>query len=72
MIKNKPAYLKLCRLIITSKAKEVYNEKFNNGINIIRGENSSGKSTIANMIFYILGGAEILRWCQENRYRSCV
>ncbi|NNU33697.1 AAA family ATPase [Mucilaginibacter sp. S1162] len=37
-------------------AQTVYDESFHKGVNIIRGENSSGKSTIANFIFYILGG----------------
>src|SRR5262249_15874828 len=38
-----------------------YDELFHRGVNIIRGENSSGKSTISDFIFYGLGG-EFDRW----------
>ena len=48
------SFLRLNQLIITKDGKEVYNEKFHNRINIIRGHNSSGKSTISNFIFYVL------------------
>lgn len=54
--------LKLNRLIIFTKdGKIAYDEFFQDGINIIRGQNSSGKSTIANFIFYILGG-DFKKW----------
>lgn len=43
-------------LIITDEGLEAYNERFHKGINIIRGNNSSGKSTITHFIFYVLGG----------------
>ena len=47
-------FLKLNRLIIfTKNGKIAYDENFNVGINIIRGQNSSGKSTIGNFIFYV-------------------
>lgn len=55
MTKN-PSYLKINRLIITKNGLRVYDELFHDGINIIRGEHSVGKSTILDMIFYILGG----------------
>lgn len=55
MIKN-PAYLKMNRLVIIKDGKRLYNEQFHDGINIIRGEHSVGKSTILDMIFYVLGG----------------
>lgn len=44
-------------IIYTCKGEVAYDEIFHRGVNIIRGENSSGKSTISQFIFYILGGA---------------
>ena len=43
--------------IITEEGKVAYDETFHKGVNIIRGDNSSGKSTITHFIFYVLGGA---------------
>ncbi|WP_456661143.1 AAA family ATPase [Bradyrhizobium sp. LB13.1] len=34
----------------------MYDELFHVGVNVIRGENSSGKSTVLNFIYYGLGG----------------
>lgn len=57
MTNIKKPYLLLERLIITTYTGYIaYDEKFHDGLNIIRGKNSSGKSTIANFIFYALGG----------------
>lgn len=51
-------HLFLLRLrIITENGAIAYDEEFHKGINIIRGDNSSGKSTITHFIFYALGGA---------------
>lgn len=44
------------RLQVTAKGKVAYDENFHSGLNIIRGENSSGKSTLMDFIFYALGG----------------
>ena len=43
--------------ILTENGNVAYDELFHNGVNIIRGDNSSGKSTITHFIFYVLGGA---------------
>lgn len=52
------------RLVITKGIESVYDESFTNGVNIIRGRNSSGKSTVADFIFYALGG-ELAKWKKE-------
>ena len=47
----------LNRLLITTRENKVaYDQTFHSGINIINGDNSSGKSTISHFIFYVLGG----------------
>ena len=54
----------LNRLIVTGHGRKVYDERFHNGINILRGKNGSGKTTISEMIFYVLGG-ESVDWTTE-------
>ncbi|MDD3005611.1 AAA family ATPase [Flavobacterium sp.] len=62
----------LNRLVIfTDSGQKAYDEKFKKGINIIRGDNSSGKSTIAHFIFYALGGS-FNSWTREARKCSFV
>lgn len=48
-------------VILATNGKVVYDELFHKGVNIIRGNNSSGKSTIMNLLFYALGG-DFKRW----------
>lgn len=60
--------LKINRLVITKNGKYVYDEKFHSGVNIIRGDNGSGKSTISNFIYYALGG-DFWSWLPEAK--SC-
>jgi hypothetical protein len=55
------SFFALKRLRISSESGVAYDERFHPGVNIIRGENSSGKSTISDFIFYGLGG-EFDRW----------
>jgi len=43
-------------VVVALNGSVAYDELFHKGVNIIRGDNSSGKSTISNFIFYILGG----------------
>lgn len=63
MIRYNP-FLKLNRLVIYAKGNVAYDESFHIGFNIIRGHNSSGKSTISNFIFYVLGG-DFSNWTNE-------
>ncbi|MCY3546906.1 MAG: hypothetical protein OXH49_08480 [Gemmatimonadetes bacterium] len=46
----------LSRLVVLKAGKAVYDQRFHCGVNIIHGENGSGKSTIADFIFFALGG----------------
>lgn len=58
-------HLFLNRLVVIAHSGSIaYDEKFHKGVNIIRGQNSSGKSTIANFIFYALGG-DYNNWTSE-------
>ncbi len=53
--------LQLQRMIVMRGGGRVYDEKFHNGLNIIRGANGSGKSSIVDLMFYGLGG-ELEKW----------
>lgn len=44
------------RMVVKRGATVAYDEAFHSGVNVIRGANSSGKSTIMNFLFYGLGG----------------
>jgi len=48
--------LQLNRLRVLRRGHVAYDQDFHEGVNIIRGLNGSGKSTIADFIFFILGG----------------
>ncbi|HEX8047493.1 hypothetical protein [Rhizobium sp.] len=44
------------RLVVKRGAFTMYDEAFHTGVNVVRGDNSSGKSTIMNFLFFGLGG----------------
>jgi hypothetical protein len=58
-------------VVYTNDGQIAYNETFHKGVNIIRGDNSSGKSTITHFIFYVLGGA-FNDWVKEAKKCSLV
>ena len=62
MIRFDPSLL-VERLVVMRNETSVYDEPFHAGVNVIRGENSSGKSTILNLLFYGLGG-ELNQWSE--------
>lgn len=51
----KPTLL-VTRLVIKRSQHVVFDERFHAGVNIIRGENGSGKTTVVESIIYALGG----------------
>ena len=51
------------RLMVERNGRAAYDEKLHKGVNVVRGENSSGKSTILNFIFYGLGG-DLADWSE--------
>lgn len=62
MIRFDPSIL-LKRMVVHRGASLAYDERFHAGVNIIRGENSSGKSTILSLIHYALGG-DVHQWSE--------
>jgi hypothetical protein len=48
--------LKLNRFLVFYRGTAIYDEKFHSGINVIRGEHSVGKSSLFDLIYYVLGG----------------
>ncbi|WP_432201322.1 AAA family ATPase [Erythrobacter sp. W53] len=44
------------RMVVKRETDVAYDETFHKGVNVIRGDNSSGKSTILNFVFFGLGG----------------
>jgi hypothetical protein len=56
--------LKVNRLIVFQGGHRAFDCSFHSGVNIIRGRNSSGKTTILDLLAYGLG-AENIRWKPE-------
>src|ERR1700722_3392272 len=55
------SHLKLNRMAVYRSGQTLYDERYHAGVNIIHGDNGSGKSTIADFIFYVLGG-DLREW----------
>lgn len=55
MIRYDPCLI-IRRLVVKRATAVLYDEAFHRGVNVIRGDNSSGKSTIMNFLFFGLGG----------------
>jgi hypothetical protein len=47
------------RLVVTRGTVRAFDQAFHSGLNVIRGANSTGKSTIANLLFFGLGGEDV-------------
>ncbi len=59
------ASIVLNRLLVMKGEKPAYDEKYHMGVNIIRSNgNSTGKTTIMDFIFFVLGG-DIEEWIDE-------
>ncbi len=56
--------LQLNRLSVHRAKWVMYDETFNSGVNIIHGDNGSGKSTIMDFVYYALGG-DLREWRKE-------
>jgi len=59
------AGLRISRLVVLRNGKHVYDQPFHKGVNIIRGWNSTGKSTITDFIVYSIG-YELSSWTEEQ------
>lgn len=59
-------------VVFAQNGSRAYDEVFHSGVNIIRGSNSSGKSTIMNLLYFALGG-DYSAWSQAaQQCRSVV
>lgn len=48
--------MRVNQLRVLQRGHVAYDQSFHDGVNIIRGQNGSGKSTIADFVFFVLGG----------------
>lgn len=62
------ASLMIERMLVTRGPHVLYDEAFHRGVNIIHGSNGSGKSSIADFIFFGLGG-DLREW-KESASRA--
>lgn len=56
--------VKINRLSVHRNRNVLYDQSFHSGVNIIHGSNGSGKSTIADFIYFVLGG-DLKEWRKE-------
>lgn len=68
MMAAKLSIRRMC--VLTREGLVAYDETFHPGVNIIRGDNSSGKSTITHLLFFGLGGeyADFVPQARKCRY----
>lgn len=64
MMDNHGPGLQVKQFLVVKGGETVYDERFHPGVNIIRGDNSTGKSTIMDLLFYGLGG-DFFAWKAE-------
>lgn len=60
-----PPFLMIKRFVVKRGDNHVYDQTFKLGLNIIRGDNTTGKSTIMDLMYFALG-AEITEWTTEQ------
>ena len=66
MTQPKPSLI-LNRLLVIAGDKTAYDQKFEEGVNIIQSDgNSAGKSTVMDFIFFVLGG-DVEEWTDEAK-----
>lgn len=56
--------LKVNRLVVFQNTHPAFDCTFHAGVNVIRGRNSSGKTTVMDLLAFSLG-AEAIRWKPE-------
>ena len=59
------ARLLVNRFVVCKSERLVYDERFHEGVNIIRGVNGTGKSTVVDLLSYALGTV-ITEWTEEQ------
>jgi hypothetical protein len=53
------------RFVVCKSGQFLYDQEFHSGVNIIRGVNGTGKSTIVDLLSYVLGSV-ITEWTEEQ------
>ncbi|MEX0720610.1 MAG: AAA family ATPase [Balneolaceae bacterium] len=66
MMRDNYLQIRLERFVVTNGDFIVFDENFHSGINIIRGENGSGKTSLMRLIYFGLGGA-LKDWTDEMK-----